>query len=76
MWDCATDLLKDWECMNSLLLEEPLNGEERKIFVDLCLYCGAVFVRLEIREKHVYICFLHFHDCKKSLIPFLKCEEE
>uniref|UniRef100_A0A8C0FWK1 Cohesin subunit SA n=1 Tax=Bubo bubo TaxID=30461 RepID=A0A8C0FWK1_BUBBB len=28
MWDCATDLLKDWECMNSLLLEEPLNGEE------------------------------------------------
>ncbi|NXG11559.1 STAG2 protein, partial [Sakesphorus luctuosus] len=28
MWDCATDLLKDWECMSSLLLEEPLNGEE------------------------------------------------
>ncbi|XP_067853231.1 cohesin subunit SA-2 isoform X4 [Heptranchias perlo] len=28
MWDCATDLLKDWECMASLLLEEPLNGEE------------------------------------------------
>uniref|UniRef100_A0A8C3HN56 STAG2 cohesin complex component n=1 Tax=Chrysemys picta bellii TaxID=8478 RepID=A0A8C3HN56_CHRPI len=28
MWDCATELLKDWECMNSLLLEEPLNGEE------------------------------------------------
>uniref|UniRef100_A0A8C3VB02 Cohesin subunit SA n=1 Tax=Catharus ustulatus TaxID=91951 RepID=A0A8C3VB02_CATUS len=30
MWDCATDLLKDWECMNSLLLEEPLNGEEHR----------------------------------------------
>uniref|UniRef100_A0A2K5URY7 Cohesin subunit SA n=1 Tax=Macaca fascicularis TaxID=9541 RepID=A0A2K5URY7_MACFA len=28
MWDCATELLKDWECMNSLLLEEPLSGEE------------------------------------------------
>nr|DBA13736.1 TPA: hypothetical protein GDO54_017080 [Pyxicephalus adspersus] len=28
MWDCATDLLKDWECMNSLLLDDPLNGEE------------------------------------------------
>uniref|UniRef100_A0A286XRC4 Cohesin subunit SA n=1 Tax=Cavia porcellus TaxID=10141 RepID=A0A286XRC4_CAVPO len=28
MWDCATELLKDWECMNSLLLEEPLTGEE------------------------------------------------
>ncbi|XP_038630919.1 cohesin subunit SA-2 isoform X5 [Scyliorhinus canicula] len=28
MWDCATDLLKDWECMASLLMEEPLNGEE------------------------------------------------
>ncbi|MEE6496982.1 hypothetical protein FKM82_002547 [Ascaphus truei] len=28
MWDCATELLKDWECMNSLLLDDPLNGEE------------------------------------------------
>ncbi|XP_062917012.1 cohesin subunit SA-2 isoform X1 [Mobula hypostoma] len=28
MWDCAPELLKDWECMASLLLEEPLNGEE------------------------------------------------
>lgn len=28
MWDCATDILKDWECMTALLLEEPLNGEE------------------------------------------------
>lgn len=62
--------------MNSLLLEEPLNGEERKIFVDLYLYCGAVFVRLEIRKKHVYIYFLRFSDCKKSLIPIMKCEEE
>ncbi|OCT65777.1 hypothetical protein XELAEV_18042023mg [Xenopus laevis] len=28
MWDCATELLKDWECMNSLLMDDPLNGEE------------------------------------------------
>ncbi|XP_046705064.1 cohesin subunit SA-2 isoform X2 [Silurus meridionalis] len=28
MWDCASDLLKDWECMISLLLDEPLPGEE------------------------------------------------
>eukprot|EP00062_Callorhinchus_milii_P001150 gi/632935928/ref/XP_007891756.1/ PREDICTED: cohesin subunit SA-2 isoform X1 [Callorhinchus milii] len=28
MWDCSTDLLKDWECMTSLLLEEPVSGEE------------------------------------------------
>ncbi|MGH0188178.1 UNVERIFIED_CONTAM: hypothetical protein FKN15_028284 [Acipenser sinensis] len=28
MWDCASELLKDWECMISLLLEEPLPGEE------------------------------------------------
>ncbi|KAG2464145.1 STAG2 protein, partial [Polypterus senegalus] len=28
MWDCATELLKDWECMVSLLLEDPLPGEE------------------------------------------------
>ncbi|XP_063045906.1 cohesin subunit SA-2 isoform X2 [Engraulis encrasicolus] len=28
MWECAADLLKDWECMISLLLDEPLPGEE------------------------------------------------
>uniref|UniRef100_A0A8C9W5Y9 Cohesin subunit SA n=1 Tax=Scleropages formosus TaxID=113540 RepID=A0A8C9W5Y9_SCLFO len=28
MWDCATELLKDWECMISLLLDEPILGEE------------------------------------------------
>lgn len=28
MWDCAADLLKDWECMISLLLDETLPGEE------------------------------------------------
>lgn len=40
MWDCATELLKDWECMNSLLLEEPLSGEEGKDnYVIVCQYC-------------------------------------
>uniref|UniRef100_A0A8C1VYA9 Cohesin subunit SCC3/SA HEAT-repeats domain-containing protein n=1 Tax=Cyprinus carpio TaxID=7962 RepID=A0A8C1VYA9_CYPCA len=24
MWDCAAEILKDWECMISLLLDEPL----------------------------------------------------
>lgn len=28
MWDCVIELLKDWECMNSLLLEELFSGEE------------------------------------------------
>ncbi|TRZ00970.1 hypothetical protein DNTS_021546 [Danionella cerebrum] len=28
MWDCATEILKDWECMISLLLDEPFPGEE------------------------------------------------
>uniref|UniRef100_A0AAY4ATE4 Cohesin subunit SA n=1 Tax=Denticeps clupeoides TaxID=299321 RepID=A0AAY4ATE4_9TELE len=28
MWDCASDLLKDWESMISLLLDEPFPGEE------------------------------------------------
>ncbi|XP_023686294.1 cohesin subunit SA-2 isoform X1 [Paramormyrops kingsleyae] len=28
MWECASDILKDWECMISLLLDEPLPGEE------------------------------------------------
>lgn len=28
MWECAADLLKDWECMISLLLDETLPGEE------------------------------------------------
>lgn len=28
MWDCAAEILKDWDCMISLLLDEPLPGEE------------------------------------------------
>ncbi|XP_073676240.1 cohesin subunit SA-2 isoform X2 [Garra rufa] len=28
MWDCAAEILKDWECMISLLLDEPMPGEE------------------------------------------------
>lgn len=28
LWDCASELLKDWETMISLLLDEPIQGEE------------------------------------------------
>ncbi|XP_034034578.1 cohesin subunit SA-2-like isoform X2 [Thalassophryne amazonica] len=28
LWDCASELLKDWETMISLLLDEPMPGEE------------------------------------------------
>uniref|UniRef100_A0A671YPY1 Cohesin subunit SA n=1 Tax=Sparus aurata TaxID=8175 RepID=A0A671YPY1_SPAAU len=28
LWDCGSDLLKDWETMISLLLDEPMPGEE------------------------------------------------
>uniref|UniRef100_A0A8D0AUH7 Cohesin subunit SA n=1 Tax=Sander lucioperca TaxID=283035 RepID=A0A8D0AUH7_SANLU len=28
LWDCASELLKDWETMISLLLDEPMSGEE------------------------------------------------
>ncbi|XP_058482762.1 cohesin subunit SA-2a isoform X1 [Solea solea] len=28
LWECASELLKDWETMISLLLDEPMQGEE------------------------------------------------
>uniref|UniRef100_A0A667ZPK1 Cohesin subunit SA n=1 Tax=Myripristis murdjan TaxID=586833 RepID=A0A667ZPK1_9TELE len=28
LWECGAELLKDWECMTSLLLDDPLPGEE------------------------------------------------
>lgn len=28
MWECAAEILKDWDCMISLLLDEPMPGEE------------------------------------------------
>lgn len=35
LWD-INDMMKDWECMSDLLLEEPPRGEERKfILLDL-----------------------------------------
>lgn len=30
LWECASELLKDWETMISLLLDEPMQGEEGK----------------------------------------------
>ena len=30
LWECGAELLKDWECMISLLLDDPLPGEEGK----------------------------------------------
>lgn len=28
LWESSQELLKDWECMTELLLEEPVQGEE------------------------------------------------
>lgn len=28
LWDSSQDLLKDWDCMVELLLEDPVQGEE------------------------------------------------
>lgn len=28
LWECGSELLKDWETMISLLLDEPMPGEE------------------------------------------------
>lgn len=30
LWESSQELLKDWECMTELLLEEPVQGEEGK----------------------------------------------
>lgn len=30
LWESSQELLKDWECMTELLLEEPVQGEECK----------------------------------------------
>ena len=36
LWD-INDMMKDWECMTDLLLEEPPKGEER----ELSITCGV-----------------------------------
>ena len=33
MWDIHP-MLKDWECMTDLLLEDPLNPEDGKYFIE------------------------------------------
>ena len=38
LWD-INEMMKDWECMTDLLLEEPGRGEERKSVV----YVGLVW---------------------------------
>lgn len=36
LWECGAELLKDWECMISLLLDDPLPGEEGR--AQCCLH--------------------------------------
>jgi len=37
LWECGPELLKDWECMTSLLLDDPLPGEEGTTHAQCCL---------------------------------------
>ena len=35
-------MLKDWECMTDLLLEEPGKDEEGIVYCKLCFHCTLV----------------------------------
>uniref|UniRef100_A0AAQ4NUF8 Cohesin subunit SA n=1 Tax=Gasterosteus aculeatus aculeatus TaxID=481459 RepID=A0AAQ4NUF8_GASAC len=37
LWECGAELLKDWECMISLLLDDPLPGEEETALIEIML---------------------------------------
>ena len=43
LWECGAELLKDWECMISLLLDDPLPGEEGMVLVS-CTPTGCLYV--------------------------------
>lgn len=38
MWESSQELLKDWECMTELLLEEPVQGEEGRAEAQAAFY--------------------------------------
>lgn len=65
LWDSSQELLKDWDCMIELLLEEPVQGEEGKnaallvhiaILYLLVRFNTALFLTL----WHVFNCFCCF----------------
>jgi hypothetical protein len=37
LWD-INDMMKDWDCMTDLLLDEPQKGEERKFLLVFGLF--------------------------------------
>lgn len=38
LWESSQELLKDWECMTELLLEEPVQGEEGRVEAKAAFY--------------------------------------
>lgn len=38
LWESSQELLKDWECMTELLLEEPVQGEEGRAEAQAAFY--------------------------------------
>lgn len=48
LWESSQELLKDWECMTELLLEEPVQGEEGICLTSLLIL--HIIVRYDLKR--------------------------
>lgn len=60
LWECASELLKDWETMISLLLDEPMTGEEGKIQLSHILTGPDFPHQYEEKEPLFFLLFFFF----------------
>jgi len=73
LWDSSQDLLKDWDCMVELLLEDPVPGEEgtatRIHFNETSLYLYVAHQSLLIVDVVVVLGDRH----ESALIELMVC---
>lgn len=75
LWECGAELLKDWECMISLLLDDPLPGEEGMslFFIFLHLFHKANEEKLSVLFSFSVSCAALTDRQETALIEIMLC---
>lgn len=68
LWESSQELLKDWECMTELLLEEPVQGEEGRAHAHAEFYNQKFHLSPKITAQETDG-KLHTHFFPLSLLP-------
>lgn len=73
LWECGAELLKDWECMISLLLDDPLPGEEGASLVLTSLHFSHEANEHEWMNEFFFLCCVQLSQTDKRRLWLKSC---